>query len=106
MMQRLLRAMGQFMIVLVIILAGFVLGLYYIQKAHDYDYEVDDEEGNALYNEFRYLFLLTVGGVDFEVTDSFIAQIYSIIYIVIAAILMMNLLIALLTTSYDEVYKQ
>ena len=95
------------MIVLILILIGFTFGLYYIQNSHDIDYEADGDV--PWYTELRYLyvppelallshacvsnrFVLTVGAADFKYDDEISAQLFTLLYIVFATILMMNLL--------------
>lgn len=111
-------------IVLVVLLTGSMIGLHYIRGFTDADLGPW-----PLWDSFVYLFILTVSAGDFEVflqkslttrpiwylgrnimilnvqdEEAHIAQIYTIIYVVFAAILMMNLLIALMSTTYDEIY--
>merc|ERR1712154_429457 len=44
--------------------------------------------------------------VDTLVEDEIVAELFAILYIIFATILMMNLLIALMTTTYEEINKQ
>eukprot|EP01083_Nonionella_stella_P209508 759378_1 len=113
MMQRLIIEMMKFMFVLFLILTGFVFGLYYIEGGYassSYD-EFGGGEIHDWYEGFKYLFQLTVGAGDFNgthpiVDDEITAQLFTILYIIFATILMMNLLIALMTTTFEQVYSQ
>eukprot|EP01083_Nonionella_stella_P195767 720814_1 len=104
MMQRLIIEMMRFMFVLFLILTGFVFGLYYIEggyASNSYD-EFGGGQIHDWYEGFKYLFQLTVGVGDFSgthptVDEEITAQLFTILYIIFATILMMNLLIALMT---------
>ena len=103
--------MSKFLIVLLLLLIGFTFGLYYIQGGYDDDGDNKDVADNIfdLYIAFKYLFQLTVGAGDLaleDIVDETTAEIYTIVYIVFGTILMMNLLIALMTTEYEEIYKK
>eukprot|EP01083_Nonionella_stella_P314177 1130828_1 len=108
MIQRLIVEMGRFLFVLILLLVGFVFGLYYIQGGYD---EAHTTSVQDWYFGFRYLFQLTVGAGDFSeindlVEDQITAQIFTILYIVLSTILMMNLLIALMTNTFENVHSQ
>ena len=108
MMQRLIIEMTRFMFVLVLVLVGFVFGLYYIQGG----YLESEPSTDDWYKGFKYLFQLTVGVGDFSdietdiVENEITAQLFTILYIIFGTILMINLLIALLVATFDNVYKQ
>lgn len=114
MMQRLIIEMSRFLVVLALILVGFVFGFYYIQGGYQVPFEGDVDVVQYAadwYTGFKYLFQLTVGVGDFSdiediVPDEITAQLFTILYIIFATILMMNLLIALMTTTFDNVYSQ
>ena len=105
MMLTLLAEMFRFMFVLGLLMVGFVFGLYYIQGGYDNLHLMSVEDW---YEGFKYLFQLTVGAGDFseieDIVNEIPAQIFVIMYLIIAAILMMNLLIALLTTTYELIH--
>ena len=107
MMLKLMAEMFKFMFVLALLLLGFVFGLYYIQGGYDQLHVLSLEDW---YEGFKYLFQLTVGAGDFseieDLANEVTAQLFVIGYLIIAAILMMNLLIALLTTTYEMVHTQ
>eukprot|EP01084_Bolivina_argentea_P247457 413992_1 len=108
MMKNLIVEMSRFLFVLALVLVGFVFGLYYIQGGYDSQHLISTRDW---YDGFRYLFQLTVGAGDFSeiehiVENQITAQIFTILYIVFATILMMNLLIALMTTTFENVYSR
>ena len=103
----------KFAVVLMIIFFGFLFGTWFI-VADDYEdadvsQQLDDVKGTAL-----YLFQTLVGQQDWEVVQangdhnvgtarSNILQGIIIIFTIIGAVLLLNLLIALMTTTYDNV---
>eukprot|EP01084_Bolivina_argentea_P214046 363427_1 len=98
----------KFLAILLVLLIGFTFGLYYIQGGYD-DAESADNTFEW-YIAFKYLFQLTVGAGDFseigDIVDEVTAQIFTMIYIVFGTILMINLLIALMTTAFEDIHKQ
>ena len=100
MIKRLLFEMVKFMIIVFVILIGFSFGFYYIFGGY--------EDNEDFWEAFKFLFTLMVGVGDFDnindFADQLILQIYIMFYTFIAIILLMNLLVALLTTWYEIIH--
>eukprot|EP01083_Nonionella_stella_P040725 110414_1 len=108
MLLRLMAEMLKFLFVLALLILGFVFGLYYIEGGYVVLHASEDSAIYDWYEGFKYLFELTVGAGDFselnDIVDEVPAQLFVIFYLIIASILMMNLLIALLTTTYETIH--
>jgi hypothetical protein len=94
----------KFGVVVVMLFIGYVFGLMYISSG--------DTSGNHPFSDMSdtviYLFELTVGANDFSPTDemnsnSMITQIYLAMFVILVSILLLNLLIALMTTEFESV---
>merc|ERR1711892_150740 len=90
----------KFLFVLMVVTVGCAFGLFYIRSLGGGDPDLD---GQGWWSTFEELFLLTVGAGDFSTDDLGVAQVYNILFILFAAFLMMNLLVAFMTTTYEQV---
>ena len=82
-----------------------MFGLHYIRG---FAQDSDGFDDRKFWDSFVYLFQLTVGAGDLAMEDdgeSVTAQVFTIIFVIFSAILMMNLLIALMTTTYEQMRK-
>jgi len=99
MVQKLAFDLCKFLFVLMVVMVGCAFGLFYIHSLGD-----GEQQGwTGWWTTFEGLFLLTVGAGDFDNEDIGVAQVYNILFILFAAFLMMNLLVAFMTTTYEQV---
>ena len=94
----------RFLVIILVTCIGFVIGVMYISDGDI----IDHQQFETMYDTTEYLFQSALGITDLSIYDSFgrnqlMAQLYNVFFIIVSSILLLNLLIALMTTEFDAV---
>eukprot|EP01083_Nonionella_stella_P219995 787529_1 len=100
----------RFLVIFVVMMFGVVFGLWLITAANSCQFttdDCDDFEAETMTDVFKYVFQVFIGTGDLGgVADQGIAIVFMVLATLFGSLILTNLLIALMTTKYENVQEE